>query len=165
MGFGRRRSRGLIFAREELPSRASFQRFLARRAMKAPPATAARYRPEPPGSLALAELRDRAKKCRACPLYRLGTQTVFGAGPPSARVVFVGEQPGDQEDRAGEPFVGPAGRLLDEALTAAKIERRLVYVTNAVKHFKWKPAGKRRMHVSLQTSFVIAREAKPTAAI
>ncbi|HEX2861419.1 MAG TPA: UdgX family uracil-DNA binding protein [Lacunisphaera sp.] len=108
--------------------------------------TAARYLPENPGELTLAEVRARARKCRACPLYKLGTQTVFGEGPSRARVVFIGEQPGDQEDRTGHPFVGPAGRLFDQALAGAGIDRDDVYVTNAVKHFKWKPAGKRRLH-------------------
>lgn len=92
------------------------------------------------------DLRARARRCRACPLYKLGTQTVFGEGPDSAQIVMVGEQPGDQEDRTGRPFVGPAGQLLDRALAAAGIDRRRVYVTNAVKHFKWEPAGKRRLH-------------------
>jgi len=91
-------------------------------------------------------LREAAAGCRACPLWKDATQTVFGAGGPSARLMLVGEQPGDREDREGKPFVGPAGRVLDEALEAAEIERREVYVTNAVKHFKWKPAGKRRLH-------------------
>ncbi len=91
-------------------------------------------------------LREAAAKCRACPLWKTGTQTVFGEGPTSARVALVGEQPGDQEDRSGHPFVGPAGHLLDQALTAAGIDRSEVYVTNAVKHFKWEPAGKRRLH-------------------
>lgn len=81
-----------------------------------------------------------------CPLYKMGTQTVFGEGPVKARVMMIGEQPGDQEDLAGRPFVGPAGKLLDRALVEAGIERDNVYVTNAVKHFKWKPAGKRRLH-------------------
>ncbi|HWA24657.1 MAG TPA: UdgX family uracil-DNA binding protein [Lacunisphaera sp.] len=112
----------------------------------APSSTAARYLPENPGDLSLAEVRRRARKCQACPLYKLGTQTVFGEGPSPARVVLIGEQPGDQEDKAGRPFVGPAGHLLDDALVAAGIERAEVYVTNAVKHFKWKPAGKRRLH-------------------
>ncbi|HYC71157.1 MAG TPA: UdgX family uracil-DNA binding protein [Opitutaceae bacterium] len=110
------------------------------------PTTAARYLPEDRTLLTLAEVRQRAARCRACPLWKLGTQTVFGEGAEHARVVFVGEQPGDQEDRAGRPFVGPAGRLLDEALVAAGIDREDTYVTNAVKHFKWKPAGKRRIH-------------------
>lgn len=108
--------------------------------------TAARYLPEHPEDLSLDAVRKRAKHCEACPLYKLGTQTVFGEGPPKARMMLVGEQPGDQEDKAGHPFVGPAGKLLDEALVAAGINRAEVYVTNAVKHFKWKPVGKRRLH-------------------
>jgi uracil-DNA glycosylase family protein len=91
-------------------------------------------------------LRDAARGCRGCPLWKVGTQTVFGEGPARARVVMVGEQPGDREDLAGRPFVGPAGKLLDEALVSAGISRTDVYVTNAVKHFKWEPAGKRRLH-------------------
>lgn len=91
-------------------------------------------------------LRKRAARCRACPLYLHATQTVFGEGPASAKIIFVGEQPGDQEDRTGHPFVGPAGKLLDQALVDAGIDRKDVYVTNAVKHFKWEPAGKRRLH-------------------
>jgi len=91
-------------------------------------------------------LREAAAGCQACDLYKSGTQTVFGEGGAQARVIFVGEQPGDREDIEGKPFVGPAGRLLDEALDAAGIDRRRVYITNAVKHFKWKPAGKRRLH-------------------
>lgn len=96
--------------------------------------------------LSLEEVSRKALRCTACPLHKLGTQTVFGEGPPRARILLVGEQPGDQEDRAGKPFVGPAGRLLDQALEQAGIDRSEVYVTNAVKHFKWKPAGKRRLH-------------------
>jgi uracil-DNA glycosylase len=91
-------------------------------------------------------LREAAAACRACDLYKTGTQTVFGEGAQHAKVMFVGEQPGDREDIEGKPFVGPAGRLLDEALTAAGIDRVQVYITNAVKHFKWKPQGKRRLH-------------------
>jgi DNA polymerase len=94
----------------------------------------------------LDELRAKARDCRACPLWQTGTQTVFGEGKASAKVVLVGEQPGDQEDRQGRPFVGPAGRLLDEALEAAGIDRSTAYVTNAVKHFKWVAKGKRRIH-------------------
>ena len=96
----------------------------------------------------LADLRRAATGCRACDLWRNATQTVFGDGGESARMLLLGEQPGDQEDRAGTPFVGPAGRILDEALDAAGIDRDAVYVTNVVKHFKWKPAprGKRRIH-------------------
>jgi uracil-DNA glycosylase len=94
----------------------------------------------------LKALREAARSCKGCDLYKNATQTVFGEGPPNASVVFVGEQPGDQEDRQGHPFVGPAGRLLDKALAAARISRTQVYVTNAVKHFKWIWRGKRRLH-------------------
>ena len=94
----------------------------------------------------LNQIRDDAKRCRDCPLWANATQTVFGAGDPHARVMLVGEQPGDKEDRKGLPFVGPAGRLLDRALAAAGIEREHLYVTNAVKHFKWQLRGKRRLH-------------------
>src|SRR5881275_2515181 len=96
----------------------------------------------------LDEVRAEAAGCRACPLWKTGTQTVFGEGSDSAEVMFVGEQPGDQEDKQGRPFVGPAGRLLDEALEAAGIDRRRVYVTNAVKHFKFVriELTKRRLH-------------------
>ncbi|RTM02426.1 MAG: DUF4130 domain-containing protein [Hyphomicrobiales bacterium] len=92
------------------------------------------------------ELREEAKGCRRCPLWRDATQTVFGEGPENADVIFVGEQPGDQEDLAGKPFVGPAGRVFDSILDDAEIDRRKVYVTNAVKHFKFEPRGKRRIH-------------------
>jgi DNA polymerase len=91
--------------------------------------------------------REAARACRACDLWRLGTQTVFGAGAATARVMFVGEQPGDQEDLTGRPFVGPAGRVLDQGLAAAGIDRSAAYVTNVVKHFKWEPRGKRRIHL------------------
>jgi DNA polymerase len=94
----------------------------------------------------LRSLQKAAAKCEGCPLFSSATQTVFGAGPAGARAVFVGEQPGDVEDRQGQPFVGPAGRLLDQMFAAAGIDRDEIYVTNAVKHFKWKPAGKRRLH-------------------
>jgi DNA polymerase len=95
----------------------------------------------------LPKMREAVDGCRACGLWRDSTQGVFGEGPRSARVMLVGEQPGDQEDRAGAPFVGPAGRVLDDALVDAGIERRDAYVTNTVKHFKWKPGrGKRRLH-------------------
>jgi len=97
----------------------------------------------------LASLREAERDCRNCPLWQRETQTVFGAGAARARLLLVGEQPGDEEDRRGLPFVGPAGRLLDQALEAAGIDRGDAYVTNAVKHFKWKPAegrGKRRIH-------------------
>jgi len=92
------------------------------------------------------ELRGDAAGCRACDLWRLGTQTVFGEGPVPASTMLVGEQPGDREDLEGHPFVGPAGRVLDEALEAAGVDREDVYLTNAVKHFKWKARGKRRIH-------------------
>ena len=91
-------------------------------------------------------LREAAADCRACPLWKPATQTVFGRGRPSAKLMLVGEQPGDHEDREGKPFVGPAGKVLDEAMATAGIDRVEVYVTNVVKHFKWKPAGKRRLH-------------------
>jgi len=96
--------------------------------------------------LTLEALREAAAGCRACDLYKTGTQTVFGEGAEHAEVMFVGEQPGDREDKEGRPFVGPAGRVLDEALEEAGIDRNRVYITNAVKHFKWKPQGKRRLH-------------------
>lgn len=107
--------------------------------------TAAVLVPERP---TLPKLRDAAAGCQACELWRTGTQTVFGEGPRAARLVLVGEQPGDREDREGHPFVGPAGRLLDEALAAADIDRADAYVTNIVKHFRWKSqgTGKRRIH-------------------
>jgi DNA polymerase len=93
-----------------------------------------------------AALRRKAADCRACDLWRHATQTVFGEGPVPAAAMLVGEQPGDREDLAGHPFVGPAGRVLDEALEAAGLDRGEVYLSNAVKHFKWKPRGKRRIH-------------------
>jgi uracil-DNA glycosylase family protein len=99
-----------------------------------------------PERLSLGKVRDAADGCRACHLYKSATQTVFGEGPSKADVMLVGEQPGDQEDLAGHPFVGPAGKLLDRALEEAGIDRRRVYVTNVVKHFKWEPRGKRRIH-------------------
>ena len=105
--------------------------------------TAAPLVPESPS---LPKLREAAAGCKACDLWKTGTQTVFGEGTRNAEIVFVGEQPGDKEDLAGRPFVGPAGRVLDEALEAAGIDRKLAYVTNAVKHFKWEPRGKRRIH-------------------
>src|SRR5215210_2508087 len=94
----------------------------------------------------LDRLRDAAHECRACDLWENATQTVFGEGPGRARVLLVGEQPGDREDTEGHPFVGPAGRLLDSALSAAGIRRDDVYITNAVKHFRWEARGKRRIH-------------------
>jgi DNA polymerase len=107
------------------------------------PATAVIHIPREP---TLAKLQEVAAGCRACDLWKRGTQTVFGEGDPDARVMLVGEQPGHEEDLAGRPFVGPAGRLLDKALADAEIERRDAYVTNVVKHFKWEPRGKRRIH-------------------
>jgi len=105
--------------------------------------TAAPLIPERP---TLKKLREAAAGCKACPLWETGTQTVFGEGSAKADVVFVGEQPGDQEDLEGRPFVGPAGKLLDQALEETGIDREQVYVTNVVKHFKWKSQGKRRIH-------------------
>jgi DNA polymerase len=94
----------------------------------------------------LAAVREAARDCRACDLWKLGTQTVFGEGARRAEIMLVGEQPGDQEDVSGHPFVGPAGKMLDRALEEAGIDRSTVYVTNVVKHFKWEPRGKRRIH-------------------
>jgi DNA polymerase len=114
----------------------------------------AKKRPKPgepvsallPDHVTIDSARDMAAGCKACDLYKRGTQTVFGEGPKRARIMLVGEQPGDAEDIAGHPFVGPAGKLLDRALEEAGIDRRIVYVTNVVKHFKWEPRGKRRIH-------------------
>jgi len=94
----------------------------------------------------LDELGREAASCQACPLWKDATQTVFGEGPPNADVMFVGEQPGDREDREGRPFIGPAGLLLDNALIDGGVDRKRVYVTNAVKHFKFEPRGKRGLH-------------------
>ena len=105
--------------------------------------TAAAYLPE---QLTLPQLREAVQGCRGCDLYRNATQAVFGEGARNAEVMLVGEQPGDKEDLAGRPFVGPAGRLLDQALEEAGIDRSQTYVTNAVKHFKWQARGKRRIH-------------------
>ncbi len=105
--------------------------------------SAAAYLPERP---TLPRLREAAAGCRACALWQTGTQTVFGEGPARAEVLLVGEQPGDQEDKQGRPFVGPAGRVLDEALELAGIDRGRTYLTNAVKHFKWEARGTRRIH-------------------
>jgi DNA polymerase len=112
--------------------------------------------PYVPKTRSLGALGAAAQECRGCDLYQHATQVVFGAGPRTARVVLVGEQPGDQEDRQGAPFVGPAGALLDRALEAAGIPRRDVYVTNAVKHFKWEPRGKRRIHKKPRVSEIAA---------
>jgi uracil-DNA glycosylase family protein len=106
-------------------------------------ASAAEFLPE---KLTLKALSEAAEGCRGCELYKDATQTVFGEGRRSARLMLVGEQPGDKEDQEGEPFVGPAGRLLDKALEEAGIDRSQAYVTNAVKHFKWRPRGNRRLH-------------------
>jgi uracil-DNA glycosylase len=104
----------------------------------------------------LESTRDVAAGCKACDLYVRGTQTVFGEGPAGAEVMMVGEQPGDAEDVAGHPFVGPAGKVLDKALAEAGIDRRLVYVTNVVKHFKWEPRGKRRIHAKPNAAEIAA---------
>ena len=100
----------------------------------------------PPNTSNLSEVREASRECTACHLYKRATQTVFGEGPKNAPIMLVGEQPGDYEDVAGKPFVGPAGKIMDRALEEAGIDRSRVYVTNAVKHFKWEPRGKRRIH-------------------
>jgi uracil-DNA glycosylase family protein len=100
----------------------------------------------PPDTSILSEVRGASRECTACHLYKRATQTVFGEGPKDAAIMLVGEQPGDYEDVAGKPFVGPAGKIMDRALEEAGIDRSHVYVTNAVKHFKWEPRGKRRIH-------------------
>jgi DNA polymerase len=109
-----------------------------------------------PGRPTLRTVRQAARDCRACDLWKLGTQTVFGEGPARARLMLVVEQPGDQEDRSGHPFVGPAGRLLDRALDEAGIDRAEVHLTNVVKHFKWEPRGKRRIHKKPRASEIQA---------
>jgi len=109
-----------------------------------------------PKTTSLRVLGAAAQKCRGCDLYKTATQVVFGAGPARAPVVFVGEQPGDQEDQQGAPFVGPAGAMLDKALADAGIPRGEVYLTNAVKHFKWEPRGKRRIHKKPRASEIKA---------
>src|SRR5919198_3146269 len=101
---------------------------------------------KPPDTSSLTAVRDAARECTACHLYKRATQTVFGEGPKDAVIMLVGEQPGDYEDQEGKPFVGPAGKIMDQALEEAGIDRKEVYVTNAVKHFKWEPRGKRRIH-------------------
>src|SRR6202022_2912331 len=112
------------------------------------PANEEEYRrpAQAPETSSWSELREAARDCTACHLYRRATQTVFGEGPKDAPIVLVGEQPGDYEDVAGKAFVGPAGKIMDRALEEAGIDRKHVYVTNAVKHFKWEPRGKRRIH-------------------
>jgi DNA polymerase len=101
---------------------------------------------KPPDTTSWSAVREAAKDCQACHLYKRVTQTVFGEGPKDAPMMLVGEQPGDYEDVVGKPFVGPAGKIMDRALKEAGIDRSRVYVTNAVKHFKWEPRGKRRIH-------------------
>jgi len=115
--------------------------------------TAAEFMPQHP---TLRALREEVQRCRGCDLYRYASQAVFGEGPRSARIVLVGEQPGDEEDRQGHPFVGPAGKLLNRALEEAGIQRSEVYVTNAVKHFKFEERGKRRIHKKPRVSEVKA---------
>lgn len=110
----------------------------------------------PPKTQSLGALEKAARDCTACPLFKNATQTVFGRGSRKAQLVFVGEQPGDQEDKAGKPFVGPAGKLLDRALAEAGVDRSLCYVTNAVKHFKWEPRGKHRIHKKPAASEIAA---------
>ena len=112
--------------------------------------------PVPAGRPGLSGLREAAATCRACPLWRTGTQTVFGEGRTRSEVVLVGEQPGDQEDKAGKPFVGPAGKLLDRALAESGIDRSAAYVTNVVKHFKWEARGKKRIHKKPNLSEIAA---------
>jgi len=124
--------------------------------MKRRPSPAATAAALIPASADLAELRRRADGCTACELYRRATRTVFGAGPSQARVMLVGEQPGNEEDLTGKPFVGPAGRVLGAALGRAGIDRGETYVTNIVKHFKWEPRGKRRIHAKPSASEVAA---------
>ena len=112
--------------------------------------------PKVPETKSLGAWRDAAAHCRACDLWKNATQTVFGQGRRTAKVMLVGEQPGDREDLAGKPFVGPAGRVLDTALANARIDRDTVFLTNAVKHFKWRAAGKRRLHEKPNRSEVAA---------
>jgi DNA polymerase len=109
-----------------------------------------------PRRITLKTLTGASQGCKACPLFRHATQAVFGEGSAHVPLMLVGEQPGDQEDLAGKPFVGPAGRMLDESLAEAGIDRAAVYVTNAVKHFKWEPRGKRRIHAKPSTTEVLA---------
>lgn len=109
-----------------------------------------------PAEGSLPQLREIAAGCQACDLWRKGTQTVFGEGKATAELLFVGEQPGNDEDLAGHPFVGPAGKLLDRALEDAGIDRGLTYVTNVVKHFKWEPRGKRRIHAKPNAAEITA---------
>ena len=120
---------------------------------RTPTPTAANWIPERP---TLEKVREASRDCQGCDLWKTGSQTVFGEGPSRARLMLVGEQPGDREDLEGHPFVGPAGRFLDEALAAAGITRDDVYVTNVVKHFKWEPRGKRRLHKKPRASEIAA---------
>ena len=117
------------------------------------PTSAADFLPE---KRSIAALRKSARNCQGCPLFERATQTVFGAGATPARVLLAGEQPGDQEDLQGQPFVGPAGKLLDAALVEAGVDREVVYITNAVKHFKWTPRGKKRLHAKPSSREVAA---------
>jgi DNA polymerase len=126
---------------------------MTKRPPRKPPFSAADLIPDRP---TIRTVRDAAAECRACPLWQHATQTVFGEGRKGSIIMFVGEQPGDQEDRSGRPFVGPAGRELDGALEAAGIDRSVVYVTNVVKHFKWEPRGKRRIHKKPNASEIAA---------
>ncbi|HTW25577.1 MAG TPA: UdgX family uracil-DNA binding protein [Acetobacteraceae bacterium] len=128
----------------------------ARAATDPEPAVTASQHPHPPANSPLAAARAEAATCRACPLWEHATQTVFGEGPEAARIMLVGEQPGDQEDLQGRPFVGPAGQVLDTALHEAGIDRTRVYVTNAVKHFKFEPRGKRRIHAKPDATEIAA---------
>lgn len=134
----------------------------SRRRRGKPPAGAREPQPGEPVSQLLPDrptlstVREVAQGCKACDLYERGTRTVFGEGPKTAEMMLVGEQPGDAEDVAGQPFVGPAGRLLDKALAEAGIDRSLVYVTNVVKHFKWEPRGKRRIHAKPNAAEIAA---------
>jgi len=121
--------------------------------VKRVPTTAAPLIPPRP---TLSALKEAARHCKACDLWKRGTQTVFGEGSPRAQVMLVGEQPGNDEDLAGHPFVGPAGKLLDRALEEAGIDRRQAYVTNVVKHFKWEPRGKRRIHAKPDVVEIVA---------
>jgi uracil-DNA glycosylase family protein len=109
-----------------------------------------------PEGATLGQIREIAAGCRACDLWKKGTQTVFGEGGAKAKIILVGEQPGNEEDLEGAPFVGPAGRLLDKALAEAGIDRGLTYVTNVVKHFKWEPRGKRRIHAKPNAAEITA---------
>jgi uracil-DNA glycosylase len=126
---------------------------MAKRPPRRPPFSAADLIPDRP---TIPKVRAAAAECKACPLWKRGTQTIFGEGRKGSVIMFVGEQPGDQEDLTGRPFVGPAGRELDRALEAVGIDRSGVYVTNVVKHFKWEPRGKRRIHKKPNASEIAA---------